>query len=901
MITANMHEAKSRLSALVKPAINHPDSAGIFWQMKTPLIGGGGVAEMGRIEADEVETQVGRKIESGPAVSSFTMMRDSVLPRMILAALVALSVLGRAGEGRTTMTLDGDWQIGEGAMTASPTSFGHQVAVPGLVDMAQPAFEEVGVRSARRDAFWYRRNFRIDGPIPAVAVLKVHKAMFGTRVMLNGQVLGEHIPCFTPGYFDAKAALKAGDNELLIRVGACREALPKAVPNGWDYEKQKFIPGIYDTVELVLSGAPHLARVQAVPDIEKQCVTIHTWLQRAGMPAAAKLKFIVREAASGVVAGEGQCDIQAAGEGPEATGQVTIALKNCRLWSPEDPFLYELEARSAGDVLKTRFGMRSFRLDQATGRAVLNGKPYFLRGSNITLYRFFEDPERGDKPWREEWVRRLHKAVRNMHWNSLRYCIGFPPEFWYRIADEEGILIQDEFPIWNMEQKPGDYDVNELAQEYAEWMRERWNHPCVVIWDACNETRAVSRTGEAIQKVRALDFSNRPWDNGWAPAQAPGDVFESHPYHFIDSKYKLANLAKESGAGTGNVIPNKGKNPVIINEYGWLWLNRDGTPTTLTRDLYQNLLGKDSTTAQRRHVYARYLAAETEFWRSHRAAAGVLHFCALGYARSDGQTSDHWTDVEKLVWEPEFQRYVRDAFAPVGLMIDAWAEEYAAGKPQEFPVVVINDLYSSWQGTVRFRLLKDGTCVQEQAMSCEVPPLGDVKLAFTIDLPATPGNYQVEATLMKSGDAPVRSLRDFNILTEAGRQARFGIAVGKPVQASSSLKEAGATAPEAAVDGQLDTRWSSEFSDPQWLVVDLGKPEMISRLVLAWETAYAKAYSIEVSTDQQTWRQVYQTQDGKGGSEDVKFAPVEARWLRLTGTRRATQFGYSLWELEVFR
>ena len=820
---------------------------------------------------------------------------------MILTALVAFGAFARAEEARKTLTLDGTWQLAEGTMEASPKSFDHEVPVPGLVDMARPAFEEVGVKSARREAFWYRRTFSVAGPLPEVAVFKVHKAMFGTRVVLNGQPLGEHIPCFTPGYFDAKAALKAGDNELLIRVGAYRDAMPKKTPDGWDYEKQKFIPGIYDSVELILSGAPHLTRVQAVPDIGKQAVTIHAWLRRAGMPAVAKIRFTVREAGSGRVAGEGECEIPATGEGPEMTGQATIALRDCRLWSPEEPFLYELEARSEGDLLQTRFGMRSFSLDPATGRAMLNGKPYFLRGSNVTLYRFFEDPERGDKPWREEWVRRLHRAVRDMHWNSLRYCIGFPPEFWYRIADEEGILIQDEFPIWQMDPKQGDFDSNELAQEYREWMQERWNHPSVVIWDACNETRAAAGTGPAIQQVRALDFSNRPWDNGWAPPQAAGDVFESHPYHFIDPNYKLANLAKESGTATGNVIPNAGKNPVIINEYGWLWLNRDGTPTTLTRKLYQNLLGSDSTTAQRRHCYARYLAAETEFWRAHRTCAGVLHFCALGYARPDGQTSDHWLDLEKLSWEPEFYQYVRDAFAPVGLMIDAWAEEYAAAKPQEFPVVVINDLYQDWQGTVRFRLLGEGNLIDEKTQPCEVAALGERRLSFTLDLPAKSGNYQVEAALIKPGFDPVTSLRDFGIMTDEERQARFGIAVGKPVQASSNRKESGATAPEAAVDGRSNTRWSSEFSDPQWLAVDLGNPAKISKIALDWEAAYGKAYVIEVSLDGEKWQEVYQTTDGHGGTEKIEFPPVEARWIRMRGTQRGTQFGYSLWEFRVFR
>ena len=692
------------------------------------------------------------------------MSRLHGIVRWLFTLLIVLFPLARAENVRKILSLDGTWQLAEGSLDAIPKAFDHQVVVPGLVSMAKPAFEEVGVKSGRREAFWYRRKFNFDGKVPPVALLKVHKAMFGAQVMLNGKSLGEHQPCFTPGYFDAKAALREGDNELIIRVGAFTDSLPKEVPTGWDNEKKKYIPGIYDSVELILSGNPFIARVQAIPDIEKQAVTIHAWLKRAGAPPAAKVRFVVREVASGWIAGKGECEIREGADESEPTGQVTISLSGCRLWSPEDPFLYEIEAHSTEDSITARFGMRSFNFDKSTGRAVLNGKPYFLRGSNISLYRFFEDSECGDKPWREEWVRRLHKKVRGMHWNSLRYCIGFPPELWYRIADEEGILIQDEFPIWKMDPKPDDFDPNGLAREYTEWMQERWNHPSVVIWDACNETPIQARTGEAIQMVRSLDLSNRPWDNGWAPPQAPGDVFESHPYHFCDAKFKLADIAKDSGVPDGNVgIDNNEKNPIIINEYGWLWLNRDGTPTTLTRDLYKNLLGPDSTAAERQHLYARYTAAETEFWRSHRACAGILDFCVLGYSRADGQTSDHWTDVEKLVWEPNFYQYVRDSFAPVGLMIDAWAEEYAAGKAQEFPVVVINDLDKDWQGTIRCRLLRKGVAVSERSQACTVGSLGRTKLAFTFDLPSQAGAYQMESALMQTGNEPVRSLRDFKI------------------------------------------------------------------------------------------------------------------------------------------
>ena len=101
----------------------------------------------------------------------------------------------------------------------------------------------------------------------------------------------------------------------------------------------------------------------------------------------------------------------------------------------------------------------------------------------------------------------MHKAFRWMHFNAARYCIGFPPEKWYDIADETGLMIQDEFPVWYVDSWPKELTGKELASEFREWMRERWNHPSVIIWDAQNETNTTV-TGEAIREVRGLDLSD---------------------------------------------------------------------------------------------------------------------------------------------------------------------------------------------------------------------------------------------------------------------------------------------------------------------------------------------------------------------------------------------------------
>ena len=698
------------------------------------------------------------------------------IPLAMLATTTAAA--GAEGTERRVISLDGTWQIAEGTMDRVPDAFDRSVPVPGLVSLAKPEFADppgppvhdrqlIAQKDPKREAFWYRRTFTLGQPLPALARLKVAKAMYGTKVILNGVDLGSHAPCFTPGYFDATSALSPAENILLIRVGADRDAVTAAVPSGFDFEKQRYIPGIFDSVELILSGTPHIVQVQAVPDIARRSVRVQAVLVNAGAPCRRSVQFVVREARSGRVSGSLKSAEAAFPSAKETVLDVDVPISDCRLWSPKDPFLYQLEVDSGSDLLRTRFGMREFRFDPATRQATLNGKPYFMRGSNFTVYRFFEDGECKDRRWDRNWVLLLHQRVKDMHWNCLRYCIGFPPEQWYDTADELGILIQDEFPIWfggpGWSNYPKELKADELALEYAEWMRERWNHPSVVIWDASNET-TTDQTGPAIERVRATDLSDRPWDNSYSAPDRPTDTFESHPYHFQDPKFKLSDLATADPVPQGSAIKNDATHPVIINEYGWLWLNRDGTPTTLTRNLYENLLGRASTTAQRRHLYATYLAAETEFWRAHRKAAAVMHFTTLGYSRADGQTSDHWIDVGALTWEPEFYRYVRDAFAPVGLMLDFWKDQVRAGTGADIRVMLVNDLGESWSGPVQLRLRRSGdTLLLEGKRDVQVAPFGTGLTEFHLTWPRERGPVTLEAELRGTDGQPVRSVREFAV------------------------------------------------------------------------------------------------------------------------------------------
>jgi glucosylceramidase len=124
------------------------------------------------------------------------------------------------------------------------------------------------------------------------------------------------------------------------------------------------------------------------------------------------------------------------------------------------------------------------------------------------------------------------------------------------------------------------------------------------------------------------------------------------------------------------------------------------------------------------------------------------------------------------------------------------------------------------------------------------------------------------------------------------------IALNKPATASSVT---GTNTANLAVDGNAGTRWeSAQGVDPQWIRVDLGSTQSICRVRLNWETAYGKSYQIQTSNDGTTWTNIYSTTSSDGGIDDLTGLSGIGRYVRMNGTIRATQWGYSLWEFEIY-
>jgi hypothetical protein len=118
--------------------------------------------------------------------------------------------------------------------------------------------------------------------------------------------------------------------------------------------------------------------------------------------------------------------------------------------------------------------------------------------------------------------------------------------------------------------------------------------------------------------------------------------------------------------------------------------------------------------------------------------------------------------------------------------------------------------------------------------------------------------------------------------------------------ATASTTEHSGHLPSFAVDGMAATRWSSEYADNQWLMVQMEQPRTLTRVMLRWETAYGLEYTIDVSDDANEWKTVYYEPAGNGGWDKIIFEPVTAKYIRMNGIRRATAWGFSLWAFQAF-
>jgi hypothetical protein len=194
----------------------------------------------------------------------------------------------------------------------------------------------------------------------------------------------------------------------------------------------------------------------------------------------------------------------------------------------------------------------------------------------------------------------------------------------------------------------------------------------------------------------------------------------------------------------------------ILNEYGWLWLNRDGSPTELTDDVYPALLGPNSTADQRREENAYLLGGLTEFWRAYRMYAGVLHFVYLTASDPKGFTCDHFRGVKTLELDPYFLDYLGNAFKPLGVYVNFWHDQLPARSHQVFQVMLANDLSEAEAGDLDLVLENEkGDVIAQTTSPFSVAPLGQQTQFIDFDIPDATGKCMLKA-IAKPSQGPQR-------------------------------------------------------------------------------------------------------------------------------------------------
>ena len=728
-------------------------------------------------------------------------------------------------EKRINLDLNGIWQAEESMEAdAMPSSYGHTVKTPGFISFAEPAFVDAGLFATRdyqwnnvvinnsnphgtpvpvdkeamddpigisrqtRNYFWYRRTFTA----PAAkehAMLLVRKAQFGSKIWVNGEVVGERTSCMTAGKYDISPVIRwNSENEIIIRVGAHPGVLPKEVVVNQDFEKEYWMPGLWDDVELSCFDGPAIYAVQTGTRIDPKKIIARTTLKNTD--AAEKtvvLKQTVKAKDGSILANaEERVTVPANGE---AVSTTELPVPDAELWCPEHPALCDLVTETDGDCVFTKVGVREFRFDTPTRSAYLNGKKIFLRGGLIAFGRLTEDSTCGDLPWDYDWARRAIAAKpREMHWNCLKLCIHAVPDKWLQIADEEGMLMFAEFPIWTLTPKffvgytkPWLHPEH-VKPEMTDWVLDHTNHPCILYYNSCLETYNTWMT-DVVKEVRKLDLNDRPWSNSWMPPVGPDDPVEDHQYEYgvtgMPKEYgipnfKLQELEKKAGCEVQSHGDMPSSHPVVLTEYGWLFMGRDGEPSPLSRRVW-NVLAEEypaATADERFRTHAYIHAGLTEYWRAFRHLAGIIQISYLSWNDSRKCSCGYMSDLKNLEFNPYFEEYVKDAFNPMGVYLNYWHPVLKYGEdPNPYVVkygdpdvqilwtMICNDDQDTKFGEIVITLENAEETFELARTSFEVAPAGQTTVRTDVKVPHVSGKWTLKATAIRPDGETVTSQR----------------------------------------------------------------------------------------------------------------------------------------------
>ena len=339
---------------------------------------------------------------------------------------------------------------------------------------------------------WFQKKFTIKPEMNKRAFVHFEAVNYHAHVYVNGKKIGEHTGGFTPFAFEITEVIRSGENQITVGVDSYHnaESIPGTITD-WD-----IYGGITRTPRIVFSA--------------------ETYIDDVYLQLGRNDNFIGEIKLNGKHKANEKIEIEIVGANKKWTvttnqqGVATIntdAPEHLKRWSPDSPHLYQVNFKTAEDSLQDKIGFRTIHTEG--NRVLLNNKPVFLYG--ISLH----EEELGTNPARnmsESAIRALFSEVKNgLHGNYIRLAHYPHSELAIRIADEMGLLLWSEIPVyWSIDFKNPAVMSNAKKMMAENIYRDR-NRASIIIWSIANETPVAddrnSFLQDLAQSVRQMDSS----------------------------------------------------------------------------------------------------------------------------------------------------------------------------------------------------------------------------------------------------------------------------------------------------------------------------------------------------------------------------------------------------------
>jgi len=368
-------------------------------------------------------------------------------------------------ERKNWQNLNGLWEYAITKKDESPGTYQGHILVPYPIESALS-----GVKKQLQpdQNLWYKRSFTVSGG-GTKTLLHFGAVDWQATVFVNGKEAGSHQGGYAEFTFDITEKLKEGNNELIVKVydptdqGIGPHGKQVLNPQNIYYTSTS---GIWQTVWLETVPENYISSLTITPDIDKGLVNI-----TVNSPSQESVK------------------LTAAGKTIEGKSNQVISLPlqgagGLKLWSPADPYLYDLTVKMGTDEVKSYFGMRKISIgkdEKGIDRILLNNKPYYNLG---TLDQGFWPDGLYTAPTDEALAFDI-KAIKAMGFNTIRKHIKVEPARWYYHADKLGMLVWQD--MVNPNQGLPEGAKAEFEKESAEELTQLHNYPCITTWVLFNE------------------------------------------------------------------------------------------------------------------------------------------------------------------------------------------------------------------------------------------------------------------------------------------------------------------------------------------------------------------------------------------------------------------------------